>query len=151
MSIGCCIFLLAGNRSYQNQTVTIPDKKDYKLIFENITLFTENMDKEESKSINFYLNISSNTNINIDEHDKMNVKITFPEFFVETTGFTSAKSEILPKKISKDQSLQVPIMTYLVPADIYENLKIPKTLKITVYLNDQLFAEEDLDVIIQNV
>lgn len=108
------------------------------------------MDKEESKSINFYLNISSNTNINIDEHDKMNVKITFPEFFSETTGFTSAKSEILPKKISKDQSLQVPIMTYLVPADIYENLKIPKTLKITVYLNDQLFAEEDLDVI-QNV
>lgn len=151
MSIGCCIFLLAGNRSYQNQTVTIPDKKDYKLNFENITLFTENIDKEENKSINFYLKISSNTNINIDEHDKMNIKITFPEFFAEATGFTSAKSEILPKKISKDQSLQVPIMTYLVPADIYENLEIPKTLKITVYLNDQLFAEEDLDVIIQNV
>lgn len=105
MSIGCCIFLLAGNRSYQNQTVTKPDKKDYKLNFENITLFTENIDKEESKSINFHLNISSNTNINIDEHDKMNVKITFPEFFSETTGFISAKSEILPKKISKDQSL----------------------------------------------
>ena len=106
------------------------------------------MNDEEYKSINIYLNISAD-NIIIEEDDRISIKVNFPDSFAKAVGYTSAETDIFPKKISRDQSLQIPVRTYLIPMSIYEDLELPQTLKLSVYLNDQLFDEEVLDIITQ--